>query len=104
MLTFLRLPAMAREMLFGGEAKRGSELARAGFNHVLPRAEIWPRALEIARRFAEKPRRALTCLKRVLGESRRARMERARTVESLMHEVCFGDAEVLARLEESSAA
>lgn len=92
-------PAMARELLLGGELRRGRELARAGFNHVAPRAELWDRALELARRVGDKPRAALRALKRTLSESRRERLARARTTEALMHEICFADPEVRARLE-----
>ncbi|GAB5543904.1 MAG: polyketide synthase [Sandaracinaceae bacterium] len=92
-------PALAREMLLGGEALRGDALAAAGVRHVVPRAEVWARATELAARMADKPAAALRALKRALAERRLARHERARLVEALMHEICFADPEVRERLE-----
>jgi polyketide biosynthesis enoyl-CoA hydratase PksI len=79
-------PAVAHELLYTGERRRGADLARAGgLNHVLPRAEVVPRALDIAARIADKPRPALELLKRTLSLARRRAFEESLTLESLMH-------------------
>lgn len=87
------------EMLYGGQYFRGAELAGRGqINAVVPRAEVLPRALDMAARIADKPRHALLLLKRALALPRRRAFEEARTVESMMHEVCFADPETAARI------
>ena len=48
----------------------------------------------IAARIAEKPRVALTALKRTLSAPRRAAFESARTQEALMHTISFAQPEV----------
>ncbi len=79
----------AHEMLLGAEPKRGSELSTHGFNAVLPRAEVWPHALELARRLADKPREALVLLKDALARPWRERFEAAHAHEARMHTACF---------------
>jgi polyketide biosynthesis enoyl-CoA hydratase PksI len=79
----------AAEMMFTGRFFRGRELEPSGINYVLPRAEVLPKAMDLAASIAEKPRHALTLLKRTLSLGKRLEFERARTVESFMHEICF---------------
>lgn len=82
-------PAVAHEMLYTGELRRGRDLAHAGVNHVLPRHEVRPKALDIAARIAAKPRVAVEALKRTLSLPRRRAFELSITTESLMHQVTF---------------
>jgi 4-carboxy-3-alkylbut-2-enoyl-[acp] decarboxylase len=94
--------ALAHELLYTGEARRGDAfIGSAGFNYVLPRVEVLPKALDVAARIAEKPRVALETLKRTLVQPRREAFEATRTVESLMHEVCFAQPETAARIEDN---
>ena len=79
----------AHEMLLGAEPKRGADLSGHGFNAVLPRSEVWPHALELARRLADKPREALVLLKGALARPWRDRFEAAHTHEARMHALCF---------------
>lgn len=93
---------VAAEMLFGAQYFRGEHFAGRGqVNAVVPRAEVLARALDIARRIADKPRHALLLLKRALALPRRRAFEEARTVESMMHEVCFADPQTVARILEN---
>jgi polyketide biosynthesis enoyl-CoA hydratase PksI len=93
---------LAAEMMFGGQLFKGAHFAeRSGVNYVLPRAEVWERALEVARRIAEKPRFALVLLKRSLSLRRRQAFEESRGVEAMMHELCFARPETAARIRES---
>lgn len=93
---------VAAEMLFGGQYFRGEHFAARGqINAVVPRADVEARALDIARRIADKPRHALLLLKRALALPRRRAFEEARTVESMMHEVCFADPQTVARILEN---
>ena len=86
-------PYLAAEMMMGAQYFRGQELAERGaqVNGIVPRAEVEARALDVAARLCEKPRAALLLLKRSLGLPRRLAFEEARTLESLMHELCFAD-------------
>jgi polyketide biosynthesis enoyl-CoA hydratase PksI len=90
---------VAAEMLYGGQYFRGEALAgKAQVNAVVPRAEVLARAVDMAARIADKPRPALLLLKRALALPRRRAFEEARTVESMMHEVCFADPQTVARI------
>jgi polyketide biosynthesis enoyl-CoA hydratase PksI len=101
LLEHVLSPAVAHEMLFTGEPLKGAHFeGRSGFNYVLPRAEVRSKALELAERIAEKPRVALTALKRALSLPRRQAFEATRTVEALMHEVTFAQPDVRRLLEE----
>lgn len=92
LLQFALGEYVAAEVLFGGQYFRGEHFAGRGqINAVVPRAEVEARAIEMARRIADKPRHALLLLKRALALPRRRAFEEARTIESMMHEVCFAD-------------
>ena len=86
-------PYLAAEMMMGAQYFRGQELAERGaqVNGVVPRGQVEVRALDVAARLCEKPRGALLLLKRSLGLPRRLAFEEARTLESMMHELCFAD-------------
>lgn len=94
---------VAAEMMLGAKYFRGAELAERGaqVNAVLPRAEVEARALDVAGRLCEKPRGALLLLKRALGLPRRLAFEEARTLESMMHEICFTDPATQASIREN---
>ena len=101
LLQHVMSPAIAAELLFSGEPKKGSFFeGRSGFNAILPRAEVLPRAMEIAERIADKPRLSLEILKRTLTIGRRQAFEETHTLESLMHRVSFAAKDVLARIED----
>jgi polyketide biosynthesis enoyl-CoA hydratase PksI len=82
-------PAIAHELLYTGEARRGRDLARTGVNHVVPAAEVLARAHDLAARIADKSRDLVVALKRTLSMPRRAAFELARTHETLMHAMSF---------------
>lgn len=101
LLEWALSPALVAELLFAGEPKRGRDLeGKCGVNAIVPRAEVLPRALDLAERIAEKPREALELLKRTLSLPRRKAFEETITVESLMHRVSFRAERVLAGIEE----
>lgn len=94
--------AVAHELLYSGEARRGRDFAGlSGINRVLPRAEVLPRALDLAARIAGKPRAALVALKRVLSLRRRQAFEAARTQEALMHAVSFANPDIARNLQQT---
>lgn len=83
-------PAVAHELLYTGELRRGADFARTGINYVLPRGQVLPKALDVAARIAAKPRLAIEALKRTLSLPRRQAFERSITNESFMHQITFG--------------
>jgi polyketide biosynthesis enoyl-CoA hydratase PksI len=90
LLEHVLSPAIAHELLFTGEARRGRDFeGRCGINHIVPRPEVMPRALDLAARIADKPRPAIVALKRSLSVPRRQAFEAARTQETLMHGLSF---------------
>ncbi len=89
LLEHVLSPAIAHELLFTGEARRGRDFARTGVNYVLPHAEVDARARDLAARIADKPRDAVIALKRTLSVRRRQAFELARTQEALMHVASF---------------
>lgn len=100
LLEHVLSPAMAHELLYTGENKKGAAFEGRGVNHVLPKGEVMDKAMELAERIAAKPRYALELLKRTLSVERRQAFEQTRTTEALMHEVCFSRDEVRRRIEE----
>jgi polyketide biosynthesis enoyl-CoA hydratase PksI len=102
LLEHVLSPALAHELLYSGEARRGRDFeGRAGINYILPRDQVLPKALDLAQRIAEKPRVALTALKRVLSLPRRQAFEQARTNEMLMHTISFAHPDTARRIEET---
>lgn len=85
-------PAVAHELLYTGELRRGRVFAGTGINHVLPRNAVDAAAMDIAARIADKPRQSVSALKRTLSLPRRRAFEVSITEESLMHQVTFGAA------------
>ena len=84
--------AVAHELLYTGELRRGRAFAGSGINQVLPREEVVVAALDIAARIADKPRPAITALKRTLSLPRRRAFETSITHESFMHQITLGAA------------
>ncbi len=100
LLEHVLSPAVAHELLFTGELRRGSTFANnTGVNHVLSREEVLPKAQAVAERIAEKPRLVLETLKRTLSIRRRAAFEEARTQEALMHTISLSRPEVREDIE-----
>ncbi|HEX7283464.1 MAG TPA: polyketide synthase [Vicinamibacterales bacterium] len=84
--------SIAHELLYSGELRRGSRFAGTGINHVVPREQVNATALDIAERIADKPRTAITALKRTLSLRRRQAFEESITQESLMHQLTLAAA------------
>lgn len=92
-------PAVAHELLFTGELRRGVDFAgRSGVNHVVPRADVRALALDVARRIADKPRASLELLKQSLAAPRRRAFSAAVADEARMHALSFRTPETLARI------
>ena len=93
-------PAIAQELLYTGQFRRGAEfIGSAGVNYILPRAEVCAKAFDVASQIAEKPRCSLELLKRTLSMGRRQLFEESRTIEAMMHSISFMQKEVRDRIE-----
>jgi polyketide biosynthesis enoyl-CoA hydratase PksI len=91
---------LAAEMMMAARTYRGEELQRRGVPFpVLPRAEVMPYALELARDLAEKPRISLVALKDHLVASLREGLPQVIAQEVAMHETTFHRPEVKDRIE-----
>jgi polyketide biosynthesis enoyl-CoA hydratase PksI len=94
---------LARELILTGRMLKGRELRAlpCALSHaIVPRADVYPRALELAEQIAQVPRQSLTLLKSTLSRRRRARLDAALLEERSMHMQSFADAETKARLLE----
>lgn len=93
---------VAAEMMLGGQFFRGSHFEnRSQINYILPREQMWRKAMQVASAIAEKPRFALEMLKRDLSLKKRRLFEEARTNEVSMHQVCFALPETAQRIQEN---
>ena len=93
---------IAHEMMFGGQVFKGAHFeGRTGINYVLPRDQVFDKAMKVARRIAEKPRFALELLKRNLMIPWRQDFEATRTAESAMHTICFAAPETQALIRDN---
>ncbi|MEM9429886.1 MAG: polyketide synthase [Pseudomonadota bacterium] len=74
------------ELIYSTEYRRGRNLAASpGINHALPAAEVEPKAEDIARRIAQKPRDALSLLKAHQTRASLDAFDAAREEEMRMH-------------------
>jgi polyketide biosynthesis enoyl-CoA hydratase PksI len=106
--TFLAREALGRavgdELMYSAEFRRGRDLKGApGINAVLPREQLFPRAVDVGARIAEKPRAVLAMLKQCLAKERLAGFLNARAAECRMHERCLYLPETLARIRSEYA-
>lgn len=92
--------ALAHEMMLSADTYRGEELQRRGVPFpVLPREQVVPHALEVARGLAEKPRASLVALKNHLCAPLRMRLPAFIEQEVALHALTFKQAEVRERIE-----
>jgi polyketide biosynthesis enoyl-CoA hydratase PksI len=95
-------PAISQELLYGGEFKKGRTLLhKTHFNGILTQKEVFPAALNLATRIAEKPRESLLTLKRYLSMSRRKTFEETYTLESMMHDITFRKPTIFTEITEN---
>ncbi len=91
--------SLAEEMMITARTYRGEELQRRGVPFpVLPRHEVMPYALELARSIADKPRPSLVTLKDHLVAQLRAGLDTVIEQEVAMHDKTFGQPEVKDRI------
>jgi len=95
-------PAIAQEMQYTGSFYQGRDLiGKTNFNYILPKAEVLEKANALAEKMAEKPRKALSVLKRYQSMSRRKLFEETYSIETMMHELTFNEEEILKIIKEN---
>jgi polyketide biosynthesis enoyl-CoA hydratase PksI len=91
---------LGSEMLFTARNFYGHELKARGIPaRVVRRAEVVATAMSLARDLADKPRLALTELKKALADPIRAALPAVVANELAMHRVTFAQPEIRARIE-----
>lgn len=91
--------ALASEMLIAAGTFRGASLRERGVPYpVMPRREVLPYSLELARQIADKPRESLVALKRHLARGMRAELPAYIEKEVEMHDHTFRDERVRDRI------
>ncbi len=95
-------PALAQEMQYTGNFYLGKNLiGKTNFNYILPKQEVFEKASALAEAMAEKPRKALSVLKRYHSMSRRKMFEETYSIETMMHELTFNENEILKIIKEN---
>lgn len=102
LLEHYMTPAIAHEMQYTGNFKKGRELkGKTNFNHIVSKTEVWETSLQMAAAIAEKPDKALRALKRYLSIGRRQTYEETHSIESLMHDLTFDQQDILQSIEQN---
>lgn len=95
-------PAIAQEMQYTGMFYQGRTLiGKTNFNYILPKVDVLDKAQQLAEAMAEKPRKALSVLKRYQSMARRKTFEETYSIETLMHELTFDQTEILKTIQEN---
>lgn len=95
-------PAISQEMQYTGNFYSGKSLiGKTNFNYILPKAEVLEKAQILAEAMAEKPRKALSVLKRYQSMERRKTFEETYSLETMMHELTFNEEEILKTIQEN---
>lgn len=95
-------PAVAQEMQYTGDFYSGKSLiGKTNFNYILPKNEVLEKAHILAEAMAEKPRKALSVLKRYQSMQRRKTFEETYSLETMMHELTFNEEEILKTIQEN---
>ena len=95
-------PAMAQEMQYTGMFYQGRTLiGKTNFNYILPKADVLDKAQQLAEAMADKPRKALSVLKRYQSMTRRKTFEETYSIETMMHELTFDQTEILKTIQEN---
>ena len=92
----------AAEMLLTAKYYKGRELKGRGlFSHVLPGDEVYPAALDICLRIADKEQHVIRLIKDVLTMPLKLRLEEGIAREKLMHEICFSRPGARSKIEQN---
>ncbi|MNU72419.1 putative polyketide biosynthesis enoyl-CoA isomerase PksI [compost metagenome] len=93
--------ALAQELLMNAGNYRGADLEKRGITYpVVPRNQVLPHALELARQLTEKPRHSLMTLKEHLVAPLREQLSKTIQQELAMHDKTFHHEDVKKRISE----
>jgi polyketide biosynthesis enoyl-CoA hydratase PksI len=85
----------ANEMLYAGKMYKGRIFQeRCIANYVLPKDEVFDKAIELAGIISDKPRLTLETLKYSVSLKKRQLLQEARVHEDFMHKITFNQPEV----------
>ena len=86
---------IANEMIYTGKMYKGRVFKEKSLvNYVLPKEEVFKKAIEIAKIISEKPRNTLTTMKYSISLKKRQLLMEARVHEDFMHKITFNQKEV----------
>jgi polyketide biosynthesis enoyl-CoA hydratase PksI len=102
LLPLLVGPYVAAEMMMTGRRYRGKELKGLGVraNDIVPKAEVLPKARDLALQIAEKNPKSIALLKASLSTPKKKLLIDARAQEDLMHHLSFAFPETKAIISE----
>ena len=105
LLPLLFGPFVASEMMLTGRRYKGKELVEKGaqVNYILPKAEVWAKARDLALQIAEKNTKSVYLLKYALSAPKKKLLIEARLQEDMMHHISFGYPETQAIIKEMYA-
>lgn len=86
---------IANEMLYTGKMYKGKVMAEKSLvNYVLPKNDVFNKAVELAEIISEKPRGTLVTMKYSISLKKRQLLMEARVHEDFMHKITFNQKEV----------
>ena len=95
-------PFVANEMMYTGKCYKGRVLAQmhTQINYILPKAQVEPKAKDIALQICEKNLPSLNLLKQTLSLKKKKLLAEARVQEDLMHRLSFAFPETRKNIED----
>jgi polyketide biosynthesis enoyl-CoA hydratase PksI len=102
LLSELVGPFVANEMMYTGKCYKGRVLAQmhTQINYILPKAEVLPKAENIALQISEKSLKSINLLKQTLSLKKKKLLAQARVHEDLMHRLSFAFPETRKTIED----
>jgi polyketide biosynthesis enoyl-CoA hydratase PksI len=93
---------VANEMMYTAKCFKGRELEKMGthINYIIPKADVMPKALNIAFQIGEKSLESIHLLKRTLSLKKKRLLLEARGQEDLMHRLSFAHPATRQMIEE----
>jgi len=86
---------IANEMMFTGKLFKGRVFGEKSLvNYVLPKEDVFNKAISLAEIISEKPRGTLVTLKYSIALKKRQLLQEARVHEDFMHKITFNQPEV----------
>jgi len=92
----------ANEILYTGKLYKGKVFYEKGLvNYVLPKEDVFKKALELAKIISEKPIKTLKVLKYSVNLRKRQLLQEARVHEDFMHSITFNSPDVQKKIKDN---